>query len=434
MRQKGAMLMICYYFPPIHSIGVLRNYALQSEFKRRFKQVHVFTTNNRGWMQKDVQPIVADSISELPTFDYRSIGKIVRPGKVHHAEINKSKWSRALLNVNNSFPFNLIFGEGGLIYIISGFLKAVKLVNRHEITHVYSSFTPYADHVIAYLLRLFYPKLIWIADFRDVHVDPIYKHVVFFKFQHWVNKVMIQKATIVTTVSNGLATYLKRYNNKVFVIRNGFFNSMQDEPYSIDRPNKFTISYTGSMVKTERDPEPLLKTLRKLMVEQNMDADNLQICYAGKDGKYWSQLTEKYGLRKNLVNYGLIERSRASQIQKQSHINLLLTSSHPELQGILTGKLIEYLQAGKPILAIVNGPTDAEIEELFDELNAGLVVNKGIHEAFKIEEFLLDRYSKWLRNEDVKQHLNEDALKKFQWDIQVDMLFANAHLQATSSV
>ena len=177
--QEQEILRVSYYSPPIKSVAVMRAYYLHLELKKYFGAVHVLTTSNRNRLHQEPLPLQADSLHIVPTFDYRTITNLGKKRRTHFSEEKKKGWVRWLLNVNNSFPFNLPIGEGGLIYIICGFFQAAWLIRQRKVSHVFSSFMPYSDHIIAGLLTLFFNKKIpWLADFRDLHVEPIYRHIV----------------------------------------------------------------------------------------------------------------------------------------------------------------------------------------------------------------------------------------------------------------
>ena len=57
----------------------------------------------------------------------------------------------------------------------------------------------------------------------------------------------------------------------------------------------------------------------------------------------------------------------------QASILLLLVGEYPHNEGILTGKIFEYLRAGRPILAVV--PTNGLAAEVIRQTNSGLVVS-----------------------------------------------------------
>ncbi|RMF25851.1 MAG: hypothetical protein D6765_09860, partial [Bacteroidetes bacterium] len=75
--------------------------------------------------------------------------------------------------------------------------------------------------------------------------------------------------------------------------------------------------------------------------------------------------------------------------------NLLLTYTAPHLKGNLTGKFWEYAAAGRPLLALVNGCPDEELEEWTAGLAAGQVfyAREGPE---PIARWLEERYREWV--------------------------------------
>lgn len=58
---------------------------------------------------------------------------------------------------------------------------------------------------------------------------------------------------------------------------------------------------------------------------------------------------------------------------------------------MLTGKLYDYLAAGRPILVLVNGPDDPELREIVEGAQAGKVFDRDSQPT----EWLLDCYRRW---------------------------------------
>jgi len=67
------------------------------------------------------------------------------------------------------------------------------------------------------------------------------------------------------------------------------------------------------------------------------------------------------GLSKTNVNYEFfdrIPRHEVRDLQRKSNLNIFFSNGIDEAFGLSHLKLFEYLDAGKPILGIVNGKTD----------------------------------------------------------------------------
>ena len=64
-----------------------------------------------------------------------------------------------------------------------------------------------------------------------------------------------------------------------------------------------------------------------------------------------SRFARQYSFESLLEDKGIVTADEATSIQHHACINLLLTVSSDQLQGVLTGKMIEYFESGVPYLA-----------------------------------------------------------------------------------
>jgi len=404
-------LLIHYYFPPIHSIGVLRNFYLAKELHNRIDTVKILTTSNQNILPSSpMNGLEAMDVSILKTKDYRS-----NRGKAMHFDEKKKKsalfqFARRMID---SYPFNIWMGEGGSNYIKEGIKKGTEFLNKNPQALIFTSFRPYADIYIGAQLKKKFPESRWVVDFRDLHVDPMYKNVNFPNFQIRKNKKLLSKAEFITTISNGLGRKLNKYNKEVITIYNGIHHRTEKQ----EKSNKFNICYTGSLFGNKRDPSPLFKWLK----DQGgvFDLDDIEIHYAGKDGALFSEYISKYGLDKNYTNHGMVSHDKAKELQEKSHINLLLTSVTKGHEGVLTGKLFEYLGGTSPILAIVKGGKDNELEKILEQTKTGVVIS----EDGQWQSDFVSWYRAWENNEPyLINHQNVESL--FSWENSVNIILA----------
>ncbi len=423
---NSRLLCLLYYFPPIKSIAVNRNWGVVRHLQPYFDDIHVFTTQNNRILAQEARDTEGVKIAEISTFDYRTLTAWLRPNRseMHHGEGTKSNpIVRFAIRLLDSFPFNLLFHEGGLFYSIIGFWRAAKLIRREKITHIYSSFRPMSDHFTAHLLKIAFPHLVWIADFRDLHIDPLYQMPLVKPFQHWCNKRLLRRANIVTTVSEGLATHLRAYHPNVYALRNGvhlepqkaFELSNQTENPPLNPSSKFTFAYTGSMWIDERNPSLLLKIIQDLANEGIMTPQNTEIVYAGKDTAVWQIWIAKYNLATFFNSYGLVSSQKAVDIQREAHLNILLTSALPNYGGVLTGKFFEYLAACNPILVLINGAQDIEFERIVTDLEAGIVAYNDRSEA-ELRAFILNLFYQWQTTGKIEPTIHRERLDELSWE------------------
>lgn len=407
------LLMIAYKFPPMHNTSCVRTWGFHQSIKPYFDTVTVISTSNRHLLRQEAVDMGDAEVYDAETYDYRTVLQ-KKDGK-QSVVSNKSKQSflgKFAHKLNASYPSLYIFGEGGVKYIRSAVKLGTKLINERSITHVFSTFPPYADHIIANELKEKFPSLYWIADFRDLHVDPTQDNMLFREQQRKWNKKILRHADIVTTVSSGLAQHLKELTPNVYVLMNGIDRmSGEGSPEVSDR---FTISYTGSMFGEERNPDLLLKVLSELLESNSIPVDKLRVTYAGKDSAVWQEKMQEFELSGLFDDRGLISREEAIGIQQKSSINLLLTYSSPQLTGNITGKLFEYFNARRPVLVMINGTKDAEIEGLVPP-ELGRVVYNGNFD--KVKEFVLSKYIEWKNSDTGESGIDYGKiLEPFTWE------------------
>lgn len=422
MKLERKILFLLYYYPPIKSISTRRNANIVKHFGVFFEKKYVFSTKNADVLpietaEQDADIVAADKVF---TLDYRTLTNLKKRKQIHYREETKEN-IRFLIKVLDSFPFNLFIGEGGFFYSFFSVLKAIKLIKKEKITHIYSSFRPMSDHFSAYILKIIFPKLVWIADYRDLHTDPIYKNVYLPRFQNACNQFLMKKANLITTVSEGLAKHLRYYDaDKVHVLTSGI-ELTEKKDIALIKFLKFTIVYTGSMFRDERDPSLLCAVLEKLKEEGRITPDNFQILYAGKDTDIWQNWVKKYNISTFFTSKGMLPLSEAVALQYSAHINLLLTTATPELSGFLSGKFFEYLSARRPIAVLIKGTQDMEFEAFKKDLNFGFVGYNDTSFA-DLKTFLEEKITEFEYTGCVKGHISEENLKEMTWEKQVEKL------------
>jgi len=407
MKKTRELLCFLYYFPPMPGSAPKRNFRIISGLAPYFERIQIITSHKIT----DTNNLPNDcEVTSTKPLDYRSLLTSVSSVGFIEEKNKKNSVARFVVKVLNSFPFNILFGEGGSAYWLRNYFKGVRLIHETGITHLYSSFRPITDHFTAYMLKLRFPHLFWIADFRDLIIDPHYQQQIFPKIDHFIYKKIFRRANIITTVSEGFAINLKKYNSNSISVMNGV-DDFSNFPAAV-KNEYFKIVYTGSMFLNERNAEPLFAAIKELIANGRINSNLVQIIYAGKDAYEWQDWADKYELTSLLKLKGMLSGYDAIQLQNDSNINVLLTIASSELQGILTGKLVEYLTAGNPILAIIKGSSDIYLNEIFLKLDAGLVATDDYNSIQSISKFILKYYNEWKISGSNSKIINESILQE----------------------
>src|SRR5690606_23180631 len=400
-RFEGKNILFIYYkFPPIKGIGTLRNVKFYQSLKKVARKVFVATTSNRHFLPGDQFQYDESDVIEIPTFDFRTIYHYLTGGQgslLESRDRSPQKWLPLWKNQFKKSIISRYFDEGGAYFVQQGTKRCSRMIEQENIDVIVSSYLPFDAHKLAFSLKSRYPHLYWIADYRDFFSDPMLRSSPGFSHRQDRHVKILSLVDEVTTVSYGLRDRLSRFHPSVHVIRNGI-NETLVHNLPIPKFKLFTISYTGSIYPDAQDGSMLARVVKELVEEGKLKKNHLQFINAGKDGLYWKQLWEVNELGDILVNQGIIPHEKSLKLQKMSHLNVLLSWASEDVSGILTGKLFEYLSSGTPIVAIVNGIFDPELDELIVQSGRGNLFYPSDLGHQRLKSFLWDEYQQWQAN------------------------------------
>ncbi|MEM9836435.1 MAG: hypothetical protein AAF828_08030 [Bacteroidota bacterium] len=398
------LLGLHYFFPPVQVVASRRLWYLYRRWEADFEEVDIITsqqakerpTEDRYTHQWPLHYVAGRGIRERVT---SSSSTTIETSRKRH------KLYQFSVGARHAYPFLYFTDEGGPTYRREAFKKAVGIIESKGVTHLLSSYRPWVDHLVAAKLKKKYPQLHWSADFRDLPIDPVRKDVWWPTWQNNWAKRIIRSADEVLVVSQGQAAQMKALHTNVRVVYGG----LEKLPVlTSPRTQQFIINYTGSIYPNLQQLAPLGEALQKWLCtpmstaspsagcpEEASTRVNLILTYAGKDGYHFEEWARRYGLLSHCIIDGVVSQKEAQQRQLTASVNLLLSWSAPNYYGVLTAKLYDYLTAGRPILALVNGPVDPELSGIIHTARAGLCTHQSARQAEDILHFLQRLYAQW---------------------------------------
>jgi hypothetical protein len=419
------VLLVGYFFSPYKTIGALRLQSLANELARFSKEIVVLSSSNSLLVRKEPLPLAPNIRQALvPTLDYHTIRAGLYPKKQSKSEQQTPKTAGSFSRLLSSFPINLLMGEGALLYVLVGIAMGMVKLRRTDL--IVSSYRPFADHFIARVLKIMKPTARWVADYRDIHVDRQQKSVFWPDFQDWVHRWLLRPADVVTVVSEGYLASIQRYHPKSLLLRNGYSDFTQQlmEQVSPRATSRFCIAYCGMLYDGRRSADALWGALRGMIDSGQLNADHLELVYAGREGAQWMQQLERYGLAEYGVDLGEISLQDAFSLQKGASLNLLLSWATPQ-GGTFPAKFYEYLLAERPILMLITGSRDHEWEQLFHSMPLGAMFYEQHNEKnTEIQSFLASKYNEWLQLGAVKQAIPTESRYFFYWKNNINQLIA----------
>lgn len=404
------LLFLSYYFPPIHVNATVRIKHFFEGFCENGFQVFVQTGKFPENITKDMP-----SDTGISTISYVSLPGIRflfltfnLTGQTIPIPWKRKSFVQLLLNGRKRLPFDLIFGDGGLYYLLSGYLKGLHTIKRHAITHIFTSYSPMTDHFIAFLLKCRFPYLHWMADFRDLPEDikrPVFLNTFRFKY---IFRQMMNKMDAVVTVSEGLAGELKKFHPDINIYSGCIIED--NLTFLPSHQTSFNINYTGSIYPDSQALFPLIRVLLDLIDEGVIHSRDIKWTYCGVHSAIFKSWISPYFAEDQMIISPLLSNHDASIRQKEAAINLLLTWGTDIQKGILTTKLFEYLAAGKPILIWTNGSKEEEMTAIIDQCQPSGYFNAGMDNGMKY--WISERYTKWRNNEN-DFFTRENLIKKY---------------------
>jgi len=284
-------------------------------------------------------------------------------------------------------------------------VEANKLLETREYAAIITTSYPVTSHLVGAKLKKDW-ETPWIADFRDLWTqNPYYnlakpRHVI----DTMIEKDRLREADALSTVSEPMADALRSLhkNKTVVCIPNGFD---PEDKVGVTTPDlKFRITYTGSLYWGRRDPSLLFAAIEQLIRERKIAASDIVIEFYGRDSR---SLIDRGDLGQIVRLHDEIPRDEAMKAQKSAQVLLLLTWNDPREVGVYTGKLFEYLAAGRPILSI--GPPSSVVDKLLRETHAGVHVS----DLAGAKEAIMRFYNEFKANGSVRYDADESELDRF---------------------
>lgn len=367
------VLIITYYWPPAGGSGVQRWLKFVKYLQNFDIEPIVYTVDNTSYPKEDVS-----LINEIPKGIKVLKQPIWEPTDLLFWKKKKSQKSDISNSTNSSFLSfirgNFFIPDPKVFWVKSSVKFLDKFLKSNKIDVVISTGPPHSMHLIAKKLKQ-KNNIKWIADFRDPWTDLYYnnefKQLSFAKNKNKkLETSVLKNADCVLTVSKTLQKEFKKVANRVEVITNGFDDEVLTKNL-IKLDNKFTISYIGLLPK-QSNPKLFFKVLQKLCLENADFKNDLKINFIGDISDEVKTEIETNNLSENTSFIGYVSHQKAIEYQKKAQVLLLLIPNVEKSEGILTGKLFEYLTAKRPILAM--GSETGDLSEILKNTNAGIVI------------------------------------------------------------
>ncbi len=371
------VLIITYYWPPAGGPGVQRWLKFVKYLPEFNIQPIVYCPENPLYPTLDSSllqevdskiTVLKHPIKEPLRFLsllFKSKTNILSKGGILDSK-KQSLFERFLLYIRGNFfvPDARVFWVKPSVKYLSSY------ISKHQIDTIITTGPPHSVHLIGMQLKVKH-KLRWYADFRDPWTDISYhknlnltqntqqKHL---KLERQVLNTSDQ---IIVTSSQTKQLFSKITQPPISVITNGFDD---ENVSSITLDSKFSLTHIGSLFD-QRNPTLLWNVLSELIEEFPEFKASFQLVLVGNVSADIKALMDSEKLTSFLKIVGSVTHNEAIMYQRKTQVLLLIEANTTEASYIIPGKLFEYINANRPILAL--GPKQSDIPSILKDTQTG---------------------------------------------------------------
>ncbi|MDP8202447.1 MAG: glycosyltransferase [Candidatus Tenebribacter burtonii] len=356
------LLLIAYFYPPLGGPGVQRPAKLVKYLNKLDVSTDVITVKNIVFHSTDNELLKEDKAHKIirtSSFDLMSILVKISKPKTNKSVYFKTpeKYKKIIRNI---FPIDEKIGW--LPFVMNA---GKKLLKKNKYDAIMATIGPYTSGIAAYKLAK-RNKLPLIIDYRDHWT--LNPYITFFSTFHkkhsvkWEN-IILQSASVITVVSKAMKNDLicefgEDIRNKIKVIYNGW-DTDDFSNLVINKSEKLTIKYIGNFYGN-RTPKFFIEAM-ELLQSRNQLPDDILIEFTGN---YYAE-TINHIVNSKVAHFIKINTQIEHKEAIKSLMNcdaLLFFIASYKGEGVLTGKVFEYLRSGKEILAMV--PPEGEATKI----------------------------------------------------------------------
>jgi glycosyltransferase involved in cell wall biosynthesis len=359
------VLLVTMYFPPAGGGGVQRPLKFATHLPAHGIETHVLAPDDPKWIHSD-----PDLVPPTQAWIHRARYLGPRARKLAD-ELHGRQGLDRLSRQARSLSRRVLVPDENVGWNLTAIPAAVRIARNEDIDVVITTSPPNSVHLVgAAVKRLTGAR--WVADLRDSVGAHPHRRVESAsvrakeKVSESVARLVARQADVIVAASEAIADEARKLEpaGVVTTILNGAdFDDFAGLEYR--RGDRFRITHTGSFFG-KRDPRPFLTALAE------SGLDDVVARFVGDFRVADREWAETLGLGSKLELHPYVPRRDSLALQRDSDaLLLLIPDADGRGQGVLSGKVFEYLAAERPILAAV--PPDGAAADLIRETGAGVV-------------------------------------------------------------
>ena len=369
-RYGRRVLVLTYPHPPMPFLGGDPWSGLVAQLRKLGHELTIVTSGAYGGLPTDAEHGV------VRTPDLASAGTLRR--LLRRPAIAPDGESQGVTKPPPAILTRVIVPDPHLVSWTAWTVRTVRrLVRERRIECIITTSPPDSTHLVGLALGRNRPA--WIADLRDgwsfEGLREPFPSAPQRRMDAWLEGHVARHADRLTAATLPLVEDLSsRFRCDAELITNAWDPDLEPEVARALPPalagDRVNLVYTGTLGGVRgHDDRGLFAALRRLAHEDPDTAGRLRLVIAGLLRDDEAKTLSAPDLRSLVDVIGALPRPAAVALQRRADALLLVTSHH---KSIVTGKLFEYLTAGKPILALAG---DNEAARIVRETGTGEVVD-----------------------------------------------------------
>jgi len=395
------VLIITYYWPPASGPGMQRVFKF-AKYLPKFGWDPVILTVEKGNFPSydhSFEKEISDNIRVYRT-------KIFEPFEIYNKLRGRGK-KKSIPTFILSKSSNDSILDKAIKYVRGNFLipdakigwqryivkSGLEIIKNEKIDLIFSSSPPHSLQLGARKLAKI-SKLKWVADFRDPWTDAFWqKDIARLKFaknkdKKYETNVLLNADKIITVGANIAKEFENSTGKKIEIISNGYDKS--DFEINKTKHSKFRIVYAGTLGESQKI-DNFIEALINLKDEFK---DRLEVSFYGTFHKSITDLITLNNAAEIITIHEPVDHNEITKKIVNAEVLLLVIPEALGNEGILTGKLFEYLATNNTILGI--GPKNGDASNILMETGAG----KMFDYDDDITSFLEDSLNNWILNKE----------------------------------
>ena len=402
------VLIITYYWPPSGGSGVQRWMYFAKYLSEFGYEPIILTVEPKYASYKFIDKSFVNKTEGIQVYRTKSS----EPFNLYSSFIGKSKEEAIpqafagesnpglLQKLGRFVRGNFFIPDARIGWVRYAYNKAVELLSNNDIQFVITSGPPHSTHLVGLKLKKKF-GVKWIADFRDPWTEVFYNKL-FYRLNYAkvkdekLEKAVLENASTILTIGPSMAELLlKKITNNaptknVEFVYNGYDQEVFKKLNSKIGNNKFVICHLG--VLSDNQPIDSFVIAMKGLIEVGLiKQEKVKILLIGRIAPNIIDLIKKTlpSIELEVKNY----MTHNEAMQEIVNADLLFNSLANVADGkyLISGKLVEYIATGNPILCL--GDSDGDGQKLLNEFENAKVFDR--NDLNGIIEFIKNRFIEW---------------------------------------